>query len=396
MLPILRVRDSYGNVVHIPAIVGRKGDPGKTPVRGVDYWTPEDKAEIAGEVLGEAAASAKAAVDSAVNAARLLEQTKTAAAETAAAAKKAQSAETNVALSAEVATKAEAAAGASAEEAKTSETASKAAADNAKSSEESAAKSEAIAKEAVLSLVMMDSASGQIASMTDAAAMSIVGFTVNDDTEPESLKVLGKNFFHRQYDTGFTDKGITVTWDAENQEFVFNGTYSSAGDLQLVVPLLLDWIAGEKYTVSVRRVSGTAVLPEGSTGNTYAWSIFQSDLAKHVRGATGNTNFPETYSFTATAFVPADGKTLRLYFQCWKTGTVFTDYRVKIQIESGSKVTDWEPYTEQKAAIADAQTLVLNRGNNNVLTVPSADITVDYAVDTKLYIDQKIAEALGT
>lgn len=39
-MAILRVKDDEGNVIEIPAI---KGD---TPVKGVDYWTDTDKAEI--------------------------------------------------------------------------------------------------------------------------------------------------------------------------------------------------------------------------------------------------------------------------------------------------------------------------------------------------------------
>ena len=42
-LPIIRARDENGNVVDIPGIIG---PPGKTPQKGVDYWTPEDKAEM--------------------------------------------------------------------------------------------------------------------------------------------------------------------------------------------------------------------------------------------------------------------------------------------------------------------------------------------------------------
>ena len=39
-MAILRVKDNEGNIIEIPAI---KGD---TPIKGVDYWTDEDKAEI--------------------------------------------------------------------------------------------------------------------------------------------------------------------------------------------------------------------------------------------------------------------------------------------------------------------------------------------------------------
>ena len=61
MAAIFRVRDKNGYVIDIPAIVGAqgekgdKGDPGAngangkdgyTPLRGTDYWTEADIAEI--------------------------------------------------------------------------------------------------------------------------------------------------------------------------------------------------------------------------------------------------------------------------------------------------------------------------------------------------------------
>ena len=34
-----------------PGAQGEKGDPGKTPVRGTDYWTVADKQEIVNSVI---------------------------------------------------------------------------------------------------------------------------------------------------------------------------------------------------------------------------------------------------------------------------------------------------------------------------------------------------------
>lgn len=47
-VPILSVYDENGNRIPIPAI---KGDPGKTPIKGTDYSTEADKAEMVAEVL---------------------------------------------------------------------------------------------------------------------------------------------------------------------------------------------------------------------------------------------------------------------------------------------------------------------------------------------------------
>lgn len=56
-LPVLKVRDGNGNVYTIPAIVG---PPGPKPVKGVDYWTEEDKAELS-DYVAEAVTEAKQA-----------------------------------------------------------------------------------------------------------------------------------------------------------------------------------------------------------------------------------------------------------------------------------------------------------------------------------------------
>ena len=45
MVAILRVKDANGNIVDIPAIKGDK------PVKGVDYFTQEDKQAIVDEVV---------------------------------------------------------------------------------------------------------------------------------------------------------------------------------------------------------------------------------------------------------------------------------------------------------------------------------------------------------
>lgn len=47
-MAILRVKDDEGNIYNITAI---KGDKGDKPVKGEDYFTEEDKAELVTEVL---------------------------------------------------------------------------------------------------------------------------------------------------------------------------------------------------------------------------------------------------------------------------------------------------------------------------------------------------------
>lgn len=59
-IPIMQIWDEVqGKYVPVPTIQGPpgakgdKGDPGTTPVKGTDYWTAADQAEIVQAVLAE-------------------------------------------------------------------------------------------------------------------------------------------------------------------------------------------------------------------------------------------------------------------------------------------------------------------------------------------------------
>ena len=47
-MAILKVKDKDGNIIDIPAIKGAKGDK---PIKGVDYFTSDDKQEIINDVI---------------------------------------------------------------------------------------------------------------------------------------------------------------------------------------------------------------------------------------------------------------------------------------------------------------------------------------------------------
>lgn len=46
----LKIKDENGNWVSLPTL---KGKDGHTPVKGVDYFTEEDKQELINEILEE-------------------------------------------------------------------------------------------------------------------------------------------------------------------------------------------------------------------------------------------------------------------------------------------------------------------------------------------------------
>lgn len=265
-------------------------------------------------------------------------------------------------------------------------------ASDAKASAEAAEAAKTTSLQALDALLMVDAVTGKVATTECAAAMPIRKLTVNDDTAVEAVKIIGKNFFNRDYEKTNTHLGVTFSWDAENQEIVMNGTTTGSGDLKLVEPLKLDWVAGEKYTITVTPVGGTATLNSTEAGTNFGWGIFQNNAAKYIRGQLHYTNLNVPYSFTGTAFALDASKHYIFYFQCWRPGTVFDNYRVKVQIERGTSVTEWEAYREESVAIADLNALPLHKGTNNVIPSPSADISVEYNVDTKMYIDSRLAE----
>lgn len=243
---------------------------------------------------------------------------------------------------------------------------------------------------------IIETKSGIIVTVEDAANTNIIGVNVDDESQVDTVKVIGKNFFNRDYNDSVSNIGVVVEWDSENQEFILNGTTTAPGDIKLVTPLNLDWEIGEKYTVSVCKVSGTATLASGTSTTTYAWGIFQDDASKFMRGATGNSAFLETYNFTANAFPLGEKRTYIFYFQCWRPGTKFENYRVKVQIEKGELVTNFEKYRENYTSLEQANKLILEKGYNNIFTVPRSNITIQYSADAKMYIDNKFAELEAT
>ena len=238
-----------------------------------------------------------------------------------------------------------------------------------------------------------DEKTGVVLEINSPVEAPIQSVSVPGGEAVEAINVWGKNFFTCNNTKPVTGIGVTVEWDAENQEFIFNGTTSSSGDLKLVNPFKIDWIAGEQYTNSVRHISGTATLGTGTASTTYAYGVFQDNAAKFIRGATYLSAFEEVYKFTANAFALDANRQYVFYFQCWRAGTVFDNYRVKVQIEPGNTATEWEKYRRVSASVSEATSLTLYKGLNFVSATPTVEISVGHIVDTKEYIDGKTGDA---
>lgn len=232
-------------------------------------------------------------------------------------------------------------------------------------------------------------ASGIAPFIPDAAERNILSVTVNDDTEVEYLRVLSESIFKNDQGKTVNNIGVTAEWDAENQEFVLNGTTTSPGDLKLITPVKLDWVPGKSYRCIVEHISGNAILASGGS-TSYAWSFFRSDnMNSPCRGSTSQSDFQDSYSFTFNLPAIAEGATWTFYFQCWRPGTVFENYRVHVRLFEGNYDYSETVYFDE------VLNYELRKGATKIITVPPADITIEYVADTKLYIDRLCSDVQG-
>lgn len=179
-----------------------------------------------------------------------------------------------------------------------------------------------------------------------------------------------------------TLNGVTYTVNPDGT-VTLNGTVTSSGDLKIIDPLNLNWVADEKYTFSARQISGTASLADGTSTTTFSWGIFQNNTAKCIRGSVSLPAFPELYTFTGTAFdlTEANGYYI-LYFQCWRPGTVFDNYTVRIQLETGETATEPNGIADEGMVwikIGTESSVEFNALKKNGLQV--------YPISAKQYID---------
>lgn len=140
------------------------------------------------------------------------------------------------------------------------------------------------------------------------------------------------NIFSSVENTGKSNIGVTYSYDTATGEYMLNGKTTSTGDLLLESGVVLDWTAGERYTVTITQTGGLAIMGDG-TGITYSFSIFSMDNTKYMRnGNLSVAQFPGQLSYTASAIEESGGTGFKFYLQLWRPGTIFKDYKFKVEI----------------------------------------------------------------
>ena len=166
----------------------------------------------------------------------------------------------------------------------------------------------------------------------------------SDNTQSQTLPINlpVENLFDKKGDVYFSGTGIDITYDSDNQEYTLNGTLLTAGNATLSKGDL-GISEDEEITISAFHTGGTATIPSGSV-NAYAYSIFSQDNTKYIRGKTDNQEFLEKYTFTGNMIAKSGGDSDYVFLQLWRVGTTFDNYKIKIQIEKGSKSNSFTPY----------------------------------------------------
>lgn len=142
--------------------------------------------------------------------------------------------------------------------------------------------------------------------------------------------------------------GVSVDVDTDGT-VTLNGTLDMNGEVVKNITLgsssILSWESGKRCNISVWQVSGSATLGAG-TGNTFAYSIFSQDHSQHFQGSTTDTNLTN-YKGVDTAVALSPGVVI---LQLWRDGTKFDNFKFRLQVETGTLATSYEPYTGGKAS----------------------------------------------
>ena len=216
------------------------------------------------------------------------------------------------------------------------------------------------------------SASGSVATFNTALAMPLASCNIavnawqegSGDPSPDNVRNIvprrevnitqtGKNIKPKTGKNA-TYVGVRVSYDENEDTYTLNGT-SSIGDILLaeISRNNLKWKKGSLYTISVRVISGDWTIGSG-TGITFAVALFSASVSsRYIRGVTNLTNPNSLNGYTAKDNAFDDSTGYKLYFQCWRDGSVFNNLKLKIQIEVGNDATDYAPYITPEVKTID-------------------------------------------
>lgn len=152
----------------------------------------------------------------------------------------------------------------------------------------------------------------------------------------EQAQYSGKNLFDMQVFRDASANGFTIQYLENEDCIVINGTATTTLSV-FRTPYLIETGTEDPYTISVEYVSGTFSIPDGGYGVFYTGN---GDSADEI------TNFLDTkfsYDISYKSAINTKNYITGVWFYI-SGGSVFSNYKIKLQIEKNSEFTSYEPY----------------------------------------------------
>ena len=165
------------------------------------------------------------------------------------------------------------------------------------------------------------------------------------DYEPYGYKIpvkaSGKNKLNPSiWENETTEYGLAIKYDKEEDCFVINGTATSTRSYNLKY-INVPANVGGRYSFTVDYVSGKITRPNGTN---YAMVYFGKNDNINTNS---NWSAVSMYEYTNTREnTICDNRYISAMWFYIASGVSFDNYKIRIQIEEGSNVTDYEPYKE--------------------------------------------------
>ena len=128
----------------------------------------------------------------------------------------------------------------------------------------------------------------------------------------------GKNIFVVDNLTSKTANGVTISYNPQTQEIILNGTCTTNNTT---------------FTLSTNKT-----LPAG----TYTQKYYVTEGTATLVGCVFQDLFYQSLGTNPTTTTIAEARTNSFKFRC-NSGSIFNNYKMKVQLEEGSTATDWQP-----------------------------------------------------
>lgn len=229
-------------------------------------------------------------------------------------------------------------------------------------------------------------ASGSAVAMTDVSPLEHnIGVKLASDTITDfssvTLTKQGANLIDQSRGANTTTNnkfGITLTYIPEEDCLCLNGT-NSGGNTNVgcsqPVDYILNGVVGQSYVASVKHISGKASIPSGSK-----WDVCFFLGQKSSPSANENANWITIHldntdnEATAICTKPYIGS----FWAFIVGGASFDNYKFKIQLQIGTKATEYEPYKapETIPVNGDGTATVVGNGEGMTLMTDTDGVTI--------------------